>query len=300
MTKDKEQTKSVVYNIRERIFLIRGVYVMLDSDLAELYGVETKVLNQAVKRNKERFPDDLMFTLTNEEFLILRSQNVTSSWGGRRYNPKVFTEQGVYMLATILRSKTATEVTLSIMRTFTKMKNFLATNAIIFQRLDEIEHKQFETDEKINRIFKALESKHVETNQGIFYDGQVFDAYVFVAKLIKSAQKSIILIDNYIDESVLQLFTKRNKNITVTIFTKNITETLKLDLEKYNAQYPEITIKKFTKAHDRFLIIDNKHVYHFGASLKDLGKKWFAFSKMDIKAMEMIANIKKESDDMNM
>ncbi len=280
-------------NIQKRIFFIRGLYVMLDSDLAELYGIETKVLNQAVKRNKERFPEDLMFTLTDSEFAILRSQNVTSSWGGRRYNPKVFTEQGVYMLATVLKSKTATEVTLSIMRTFTKMKNFLSTNAAIFQRLNNIELKQSETDKKINQLFNALEKKNSIQKQGIFYDGQVFDAYVFISKLIKSAKKSILLIDNYIDETILQLFTKRNKNVSVTIFTNNITQTLKLDLEKHNKQYPPIVIKKFTKAHDRFLIIDSKHIYHFGASLKDLGKKWFAFSKMDIEAMEIITNIYK-------
>ncbi len=162
---------------------------------------------------------------------------------------------------------------------------------ITHQRFKELGKDVAILKNSVNKISKVLEDKSIKPNQGIFYDGQVFDAYVFVAELIKSAKKSILLIDNYIDESVLQLFTKRKKNVTVTIYTKNITKVLKQDLGKYNAQHPKITIEKFTKAHDRFLIIDDKELYHFGASLKDLGKKWFAFSKMDLKAVEMIANI---------
>jgi hypothetical protein len=176
------------------------------------------------------------------------------------------------------------------------MRRFISQNANVFNRLESIEQKQLiykiETDKKFDQIFKALEDKSIKPKQGIFFDGQVFDAYLFVAKLIKSANKSILLIDNYVDETVLQLFTKRNKNVSVTVFSKNITKLLLQDLQKHNAQYPEIELVKFTKAHDRFLIIDETSVYHFGASLKDLGKKWFAFSKMQMEAMEMIPKLK--------
>jgi len=157
-------------------------------------------------------------------------------------------------------------------------------------RINRIESNVDNLTEKVNEIDLQLKT-NLPPNQGIFYNGQVFDAYVFIADLIKSAKKSILLIDNYVDETVLQLFTKRKKGVIVDIYTKNLSKILIQDLEKYNSQYPEISIKKFTKAHDRFLIIDKNTVYHFGASLKDLGKKWFAFSKMDLKAMELIANI---------
>ncbi len=280
-------------DIQNRIFPIRGVQVMIDSDLAKLYGVETKNLNLAVKRNIERFPHSFRFQLTQKEYESLRLQNETSKTqrGGRRYLPYAFTEQGVAMLSAVLRSETAIKVSVQIMKAFVEMKRFIASNAALFQRLENVEVRQIETDKKVDKIFKALEDKSIKPRQGIFYDGQIFDAYVFVADLIKSTKKSILLIDNYIDESVLQLFTKRKKNVAVTIYTKNITKVLKQDLEKYNRQYPEIRVEKFTKAHDRFLIIDDNTIYHFGASLKDLGKKWFAFSKMDIQAMGMIANL---------
>ena len=171
------------------------------------------------------------------------------------------------------------------------MKKFISNNAAIFQRLENIEVKQIVTDEKIDKIFKALENSSLKPKQGIFYDGQIFDAYKFVAELIKGAEKSIVLIDNYVDETVLTLFSK-NQRVNVKIYTKNITKQLKLDLDKYNAQYKSIEIRKFNQAHDRFLIIDNKEIYHFGASLKDLGKKWFAFSKFDINAIEILGKLK--------
>ncbi len=197
------------------------------------------------------------------------------------------------MLSAVLRSDTAVQVSIKIIDAFVGMRKFITANAGIFHRLDKVEQKQVETDHKFEQIFKALEDKSIKPKQGIFYDGQVFDAYVFVADLIKTAKKSIILIDNYVDETVLQLFTKRNKNVTVKIYTKNISKALKQDLEKHNAQYPKIEIEKFDKAHDRFLIIDETTVYHIGASLKDLGKKWFAFSKMEMDALDMIANLAK-------
>ena len=314
---DKKEIIPIV-DIKNHIFTVRGVQVMIDSDLAEMYGVETKNLNRAVSRNIDRFPDNFRFQLTQIEleeyekslrfqFVTskkedsLRFQNVTlkkSRGKHRKYLPYVFTEQGVSMLSAVLRSETAVKVSIQIINTFVEMRNFISQNATLFQRISNIEQKQInsdvkqiETDNKINAILDALEDKSIKPKQGVFYNGQVFDAYVFVADLIKSAKKSILLIDNYIDESILQLFTKREKNVTVTIYTQKITQILRQDIEKHNSQYPAINIKKFTKAHDRFLIIDEKDVYHFGASLKDLGKKWFAFSKMEMKAIEIIAKI---------
>ena len=299
---DNQNQIIVLENIQSRIFNIRGLQVMLDHDLAEMYDVTTKRLNEQVRRNIERFPEKFRFQLSQEEYDILRSQIATSSLisqdailnkhGGRRYLPYVFTEQGVSMLSAVLKSGTAIKVSILIMDAFVEMRKFLSENANIFSRLDNIEKKQLsyqiQSDEKFEQIFKALEDKNIKPKQGIFYDGQVFDAYIFIANLIKTAEKSILLIDNYIDETVLQLFTKRNRNVSVSIYTKNITKILKQDLKKYNSQYPNIEIKQFIKAHDRFLIIDETTVYHFGASLKDLGKKWFAFSKMEMNAKEMI------------
>ena len=281
----------VVGNIKNMIFSFHGLQVMIDRDLAELYGVETKVLNQAVKRNIERFPNDFRFQLSDSEKTELvtncdRFVKLKHSY----VNPYVFTEQGVAMLSAILRSKTAIKVSVRIIKAFVEMKKFISNNAAIFQRLEKVEIKQIEADEKIDEIFQALENNNVKPKQGIFYDGQIFDAYKFVADLIKGARKSIILIDNYVDETVLTLFSK-NQNANVKIYTKNITKQLKLDLDKYNAQYKRIEIKKFNQAHDRFLIIDNKEIYHFGASLKDLGKKWFAFSKFDMEAIEILGKL---------
>ena len=280
--------------IKNKIYHIRGINVMLDKDLASLYGVETKVLNQAVKRNIDRFPEDLMFVLSDEEFENLRSQIVTSNWGGRRYNPKAFTEQGVYMLATVLKSKMAVDVTLAIMRTFTKMKNFLQHNSRLLQKLEQIEKRQivyeYNTDKKIEEIFNLLEDNRNKPKQGIFFNGEIFDAYVFINSLIKSAKVSIKLIDNYVDETVLVLFTQ-NQKVDVTIYTK-VSNKLKLDLKKYNSQYKPITIKEFKDSHDRFLIIDDKELYHIGASLKDLGKRWFAFSKMSIENVNILERLK--------
>jgi len=207
-------------------------------------------------------------------------------------NPYAFTEQGVAMLSAVLRSETAVKVSIRIMEAFVEMRRFLAVNATLFQRLENVERKQLETDRKIEEILDALGSKSIEPKQGIFYDGQVFDAHVFVSGLIRTAEKSILLIDNYIDERVLALLAKRRDGVKATILTRKISPQLKLDLEKHNAQYPPIEIKEFDRAHDRFLIIDDKDVYHFGASLKDLGKKWFAFSKIDIAALDILNRIK--------
>ena len=280
-----------VEDIRNRIYSIRGVQVMLDEDLALLYGVETRVLNQAVKRNKERFFEEFMFQLTENELNILKSQIVIPSWGGRRTIPYAFTEQGVAMLSAVLKSETAIKISVQIINAFVAMRRFIASNAQIFQRLDTLEIKQLKTDKKIDYVLNAIESKEIQLKQGIFFDGQIFDAYKFVADLIRTAQKSIILIDNYIDDSVLTILTKRRGNVRVIIFTKSISKQLALDVKKYNEQYPPIEIREFKNSHDRFIIIDNATIYHFGASLKDLGKKWFAFSKMDIGAVEMLTRL---------
>ncbi|OIP53593.1 MAG: DNA-binding protein [Fibrobacteres bacterium CG2_30_45_31] len=292
-----------VQGIKQRIYMVRGVQVMLDSDLSELYQVETKQLNQAVNRNLERFPDTFHFQLTLSEVeslrcqigtsnqdSSLRSQIVTSKTGrgGRRYLPYAFTEQGVAMLSAVLRSEVAVRVSIQIINAFVEMRSFIQSNASLFQRIDAVEHKQQITDQKVNDLFLAMDEGKLPPKQGIFYDGQVFDAHAFVSKLVKSAKHSIVLIDNYIDESVLVLFSKRSKNVALTLLTKQVSSKLELDVRKFNEQYPPIEVRQFTKAHDRFMIIDGKAVYHIGASLKDLGKKWFAFSKMDVAALEML------------
>jgi hypothetical protein len=267
---------------------------MLDSDLAEMYQVEVKRLNEQVRRNIERFPTEFRFQLTEQEFkdLILRSQIATSNeHGGRRYLPYVFTEQGIAMLSAILHSDIAVRVSIQVMQAFVKMRKILTQNGGIIQRLETVEHKQIETDKKVDQIFNALESKDAIPKCGVFFDGQIFDAYVLANKIIKSAKQSIILIDNYIDESVLTMFGKKSKNVKVTMLTRDISKQLALDIAKFNQQYPAIEAKKFSLSHDRFLVIDNREIYHLGASLKDLGKKWFAFSKIDNAGLALLEKI---------
>ena len=280
--------------IKNLIYTIRGKQVMLDSSLASLYQVETKNLNKAVKRNIDRFPASFCFQLTEEEVENLRFQIGTSSlnYGGRRYLPYAFTEQGVAMASAILRSDIAVRMSVQIMEAFVEMRRMLISNASLFHRLDNIELKQLEADQKFEEIFKALESDKLHSEKGIFYNGQVFDAYAFVSDIIRSAGSSIILLDNYVDDTVLTLLGKRNDNVTATILTKSISNQLRLDLQRYNSQYTVIDIEIFSDAHDRFLIIDNTELYHIGASLKDLGKKWFAFSRMDIEVGRMLQILK--------
>lgn len=289
---------SETIDIQPMIKVIRGQQVMLDSDLSALYGVETRRLNEQVKRNIERFPDDFMFQLRKEELDNLMSQNATSSWGGTRKLPYAFTEQGIAMLSSVLKSQTAVEVNIRIMRAFIAMRRFIATNAQLFQRLETIEYHQLEmkqhqevTDRRIDEVFKRLDTD-IPPMQGIFYDGQVFDAYRFVSDLIRKAKQSIVLIDNYVDDTVLTLLDKRSEGVSATIYTQRVSSQFQLDVDRHNSQYPLIEIKRFNKAHDRFLLIDNE-VYHIGASIKDLGKKWFGFTLMrDITATELIKKIK--------
>ena len=285
-------------NLQNKIYTIRGAQAMIDSELASLYGVETKVLNQAVKRNLDRFPTSFRFQLNDVEKDELvtncdQFKNLKHSYS----NPYAFTEQGVAMLSAVLRSKKAIQISVQIMDAFVNMRRFIASHASLFHRIDNIERKQIEykieTDNKLDRIFTAIEEREIKPKQGIFFDGQIFDAYKLLADIIKSAKKSIYLVDNYIDESVLTIFSKRKSKIIVKIFTKTITKQMKLDVKKYNLQYPKVDLIQLNKAHDRFLIIDQKIVYHFGASLKDLGKKWFAFTKMENDSLALIEQLEK-------
>ena len=239
----------------------------------------TKRLNEQVRRNLGRFPADFMFQLSQEEFNSLRSQFATTNWSMRRSLPFAFTELGVSMLSSVLSSETAIQANVQIMRAFAAMRRFLVSNAQVFQRLENLEYKQIATDQKVEKLYEKLEEGKLEPKQGIFFEGQIFDAYSFVSNLIKQASKEVILFDNYVDETVLTLLDKRSAGVKASIYTKQISAQLQLDLSRHNAQYAPIDIKPFNKAHDRFLIIDDK-VYHIGASLKDLGKKWFAFSLM--------------------
>ena len=273
-----------IENIENKILVIRGQQVMLDRDLAMLYGVETGRLNEAVKRNKERFPKQFCFQLTKEES-NLKSQIAISSWGGSRSNPYAFTEQGVAMLSAVLRSKIAIQVSIDIMNAFVHMRHYLHQNADIINRVNTIENKVdtklLEYDKNFSKIFKVIDTLPAPIKQDIFSQGQIFDAYSFFQGLIQSAKKEIILIDNYIDLTVLGQLTKKQPGVDVTVYTKPDTPISELDFKKFNKQYPTLTINHTTTMHDRFLILDNIEIYHIGASLKDLGKKCFAFTKMD-------------------
>lgn len=284
----------VVDNIESLIKVIRGQQVIFDKDLAKLYGVETKYLNKQVKRNIERFPEDFMFQLTKEECLRCQIGTSNEGRGGARYFPYVFTENGVSMLSSVLRSKTAIEVNIRIMRAFTSMRHFLLNNAEVFQRISIMEYHQLkmqqhllESDKRIDEVFRKLDEGNAKPKQGIFYNGQIYDSYTFVSELVKSAKKRIILIDNYVDETVLTLLDKREEGVSAVIYTQQISRRFQLDIDRHNAQYAPIEVEMFRLSHDRFLCIDDD-VYHIGASVKDLGKKWFAFSKLDILSPDML------------
>ena len=279
-------------SVESRILTIRDVQVILDRDLAELYGVQTARLNEQVKRNSRRFPEAFRFQLNQQETdELIANCDRFKTLKHSSFCPYAFTEQGVAMLSAVLHSDTAVDISIRIMNAFVAMRHFLLSNAQVFQRLDRMELKQLETDHKIEQIFDKLEEQSVIPKQNIFFDGQIFDAYRFVAGLIKSAKKEIVLIDNYVDETVLTMLDKRGPSVKATIYTKQVSAQFQLDINRHNAQYPPIEVQAFNKAHDRFLIIDEK-VYHIGASLKDLGKKWFAFSLMqDITPQDLISRI---------
>ena len=274
--------------IEKKIFVIRGVQVMIDRDIAELYGVETRILNQAVKRNLNRFPEEFMFQMNDEEFDNWKSQIVISSWGGIRKAPFVFTEHGVTMLASVLKSETAVKASIQIVKAFVSMRHFVQSNSEIFAELKSIRQHQIETDvhlnesdKKIDQLFTLMDKYNVKDTQGIFFQGQIFDAYAKFETFIQAAKKEIVLIDGYVDLSVLQRLAKKQKGVKVTIYTDPKTKLTSQDVQNFNAQYPSLTLNYTTKMHDRFMIIDNKILYHIGASLKDLGKKCFAFEILD-------------------
>lgn len=277
--------------IENRIFTVRGIQVMLDSHLADLYDVETKQLNRAVKRNLERFPEKYCFQLTELELENLRCQIGTSSFehGGRRYLPYVFTEQGVAMLSAVLHSETAVKVSIQIINAFVEIRKFLMNNAGLLQRVEKVESKIAKHDSRFERIFSAIESHELSPKQNIFFNGQIYEAYSFIVELIQKADHELILIDNYIDNSVLDMLTKKKNGVTVKIVTQPGTRLLNTDIQKFNQQFPTLKVAYRNDIHDRFLLIDQAELYHIGASLKDLGKKCFAFSLMEEK--KLITNL---------
>ena len=271
--------------IKNLIYVIRGQQVMLDSDLAELYQVETKVFNQAVKRNMERFPKEFCFQLTREEYNSLRSQIVTSKGkGGRRYLPYVFTEQGIAMLSAVLRSDVAIQVSIRIMNTFVEMRRFMANSSLVLNRINEVEVKQLiyqkDADEKFDKIFTYI-SEHEEVSQKIFFEGQIYDAFSLLTELIAKAKKEIVLIDNYVDVGTLNILAKKQENVKVQIYTVKRTRLSQADINNFNQQYPALGVDYTEEFHDRFLIIDGTLAYHVGASLKDAGKKCFAINRIE-------------------
>lgn len=275
--------------IENMIYEIRGKQVMLDSDVAMLYQYTTKSINKAMKRNINRFPEDFCFQLTEKEVENLRFQFGTSSlkkenYGGRRYLPYVYTEQGISMLAGVLKNEIAVQVSINIIRAFIEMRKFISLNGKLFKRLTNVECKILEHDKKFDIVFNELQKdEKMEFKQKIFFDGQIYDAYSLIIDIIKKAKQKILIIDNYIDDSILKMLSKKNQKVEVVILTLQNSKLNKLDITKFNKQYPVLKLAYTNKFHDRFIVIDNKELYHVGASLKDLGKKCFAISKIEDK-----------------
>ena len=290
MTEDKNLVIVDNREIQNMIYTIRGKQVMVDSDLAKLYQVTTGNLNKAVKRNLSRFPEHFRFQLTEHEYKNLRFQNGSPSsnnnYGGRRYMPYVFTEQGIAMLSAVLKSDIAVEVSVKIMNSFVEMKRFLLSNQELFSRLDRIEIKQLETDRKFEEVFNYI-AANTEVKQNIFFNGQIYDAFSFIVGLIRKAKKKIILIDNYVDVYTLNILCKKNQGVEVVIATAGKGSLSAKDIIKFNAQYSKLSVKTTTDFHDRFLVIDKTEVYHIGASIKDAGKKSFGITKIEDKDLVM-------------
>ena len=294
------ESEITIKEIESRILTIRNQQVMIDRDIAELYGVETRRLNEQVKRNSERFPEEFCFQLTKEETESISSKsqiatlNVSGNLRGSNIKkmPFAFTEQGVTMLSTVLKSDTAVSMSIQIMKAFVAMRKFMLINAQVFQRLDNIEKHQISTDSKINQLFDKMDKYKIDDTQGIFFQGHIFDAYAKFESFIAQAQKEIILIDNYVDLSILERFSKKKPNVNITNWTAPKTPLTLQDIQRFNSQYPTLIVNHTSKMHDRFLIIDQKILYHIGASLKDLGKKCFAFEILD-KALipHLLANL---------
>ena len=280
-------------SIQQQIILLRGTQTLLDRDLAKIYQVDTKVLNQAVKRNIDRFPKEFRFQLNKDEIqeLVTNCDRFNSLKHSINL-PYAFTEYGVAMLSAVLRSTIAVQVSIQIMKAFVVMRHILLTNQELQNRTATIELKQQCIDDKINELFDAWNKNQLLPKYGIFYDGEIFDAYKFALDIIKSAKQSIILIDNYVDENTLIMLANRTEIVKARIFTTLVSDKLNLTLKKHQEQYPKIEIALIKNCHDRFLIVDEKELYHLGASLKDLGKKWFAFSKMNDLLPKLLLRLK--------
>ena len=286
---------------------------MLDTDVAMLYHYETKKINQAVKRNIDRFPEKFCFQLTEDEFSHLRSQFVTlnesnikakqeNNWSqivtssksdsskhrGKKYLPYVFTEQGIAMLSGLLKNDIAVQVSIHIMDAFVEMRKFLMLNGQVFERLTNIEYKLLDHDKKFDEVFNQLQLEE-NIKQRVFFDGQIYDAYSIIIDIIKRANSKILIIDNYVDDSVLKMLAKKKNNVEAVILTSDKSNIENLDIKKFNKEYPILKVAKTNKFHDRFIIIDNKEMYHLGASIKDLGKKCFAINRIeDIEIIEKL------------
>lgn len=290
MEQDKEKESSEIIKsneeIKKLIYTIRGKQVMLDSDVAMLYHYTTKNINKAMKRNINRFPEDFCFQLTKEEIdkmwfhfgTTLDKKN--QKYRSEQYLPYAYTEQGIAMLSGTLKNDIAVQVSISIMRAFIEMRRFIAENGQILERLTNIEYKQLQNEKDIKQLFKMFENKET-VKQKIFFQGQIWDSYNLIIDIIKTAKEKILIIDNYIDDSIMKMLTKKNSSVEVTILTSNKSIISQLDIQKFNEEYPTLIVSRTNKFHDRFIIIDNKELYHCGASLKDLGKKCFAINKME-------------------
>ena len=267
-------------DVENLIYVVRNKQVMVDSDLAMLYQVETGALNRAVKRNIARFPEDFRFQLTKDEYENLKCQFGTSNgsgtekgYGGRRTLPYVFTEQGISMLASVLHSEVAINVSIGIMRAFVEMRRFIANNALLFERISNVELKQLEyqkkTDEKLEQIFEYI-SDHEESNQKIFFDGQIYDAFSLLIELIQKAETEIVLVDGYVDVGTLNILSKKKENVAVTVYTLQRTKLSQTDIDNFNAQYPKLDVKYTRAFHDRFLTESSKSP----ASIARSNKQW--------------------------
>lgn len=278
--------------IKELIYNIRGKQVMLDSDVARLYHYETRRINETVKRNSERFPVEFCFQLTSKEYETLKSQIATSNVrGGKQKLPYVFTEKGIIMLSGLLKNEIAIEVSIKIVEAFVEMKKFISSNGQLFERLTSVEYKLLEHDKKFDQVFEQLQHEE-NIKQKIFFEGQIYDAYSLIIDIIKKSNKKILIIDNYIDESVLKMLTKKNKEVEVAILTSDKSKIEKIDIQKFNKEYPILKVAKTNKFHDRFIVIDNKEMYHLGASIKDLGRKCFGINKIeDLDIVERFINL---------
>ena len=290
------QNDFAIADIEKLIYTIRGKQVMLDSDVAMLYHYTTKNINKAVKRNIDRFPEDFCFQLTETEFQNLRFQfgtlnkKVNNGEVTRKYLPYVFTEQGISMLSGILKNEIAVRVSVNIMRAFVEIRKFLMINGQVFERLTNVEYRLQEHDKKFDEVFNQFQLKE-NVRQRIFFDGQIWDSYSVIVDIIKRANSKILIIDNYIDDSILKMLAKKKSNTEVVILTSDKSNIDAIDIKKFNMEYPILKVAKTNRFHDRFIVIDNKEMYHLGASIKDLGKKCFAINKIeDMEIIEKIIN----------